>query len=234
MEQIQLILVGNSTVVNWFSYDNSASINSLAHYIIVEMGFTPTISGNQTICQGSNATLVASGAGSNGNYIWDNNLGAGNTQTVSPNSTTTYTVTATDVNGCSASASTTVNVTPSPQVSATSSTNFESPNVFIDFFGTSQNANQYLWDFDDGNTATTQNTTHAYTTTGSYQVTFTGYNGNCFDQDQISIMILDNNTSIHEFHDGPFVITPNPSIGNLVYNLKIMMLNPTILRFVTS
>ena len=206
---------------NWFSYDNSwTSINSLAHYMIVEMGFTPTISGNQTICQGSNATLVASGAGSNGNYIWDNNLGAGNTQTVSPNSTTTYTVTATDVNGCSASASTTVNVTPSPQVSATSSTNFESPNVFIDFFGTSQNANQYLWDFDDGNTATTQNTTHAYTTTGSYQVTFTGYNGNCFDQDQISIMILDNNTSIHEFDDGPFVITPNPSIGNFSIQFK--------------
>ena len=77
--------------------------------MIVEMGFTPTISANQTICQGNNATLVASGAGSQ-LYLY-NNLGAGNTQTVSPNSTTIYTVTATDVNGCSASASTTVNVT---------------------------------------------------------------------------------------------------------------------------
>ena len=46
-----------------------SSINSLAHYMIVEMGFTPTISANQTICQGNNATLVASGAGSNGSYI---------------------------------------------------------------------------------------------------------------------------------------------------------------------
>ena len=201
---------------NWFSYDNSwSSISSLAHYMIVEMGFTPSISANQTICQGNNTTLVASGAGSNGSYIWNNNLGAGNTQTVSPNSTTTYTVTATDVNGCSATASTTVNVTPLPQVSAASSTAIESPNVFIDFFGTSQNANQFLWDFDDGNTATTQNTTHAYTSTGAYQVTFTGTNGNCFDQDQINITIINANTSVNEYIGNDFILKPNPSNGNL-------------------
>ena len=204
---------------NWFSYDNSwSSISSLAHYMIVEMGFTPSISANQTICQGNNTTLVASGAGSNGSYIWNNNLGAGNTQTVSPNSTTTYTVTATDVNGCSATASTTVNVTPLPQVSATSSTAIESPNVFIDFFGTSQNANQFLWDFDDGNTATTQNTTHAYTSTGAYQVTFTGTNGNCFDQDQVNITIINANTSVNEYIGNDFILKPNPSNGN--FNLK--------------
>ena len=204
---------------NWFSYDNSwSSISSLAHYMIVEMGFTPSISANQTICQGNNTTLVASGAGSNGSYIWSNNLGAGNTQTVSPNSTTTYTVTATDVNGCSATASTTVNVTPLPQVSAASSTAIESPNVFIDFFGTSQNANQFLWDFDDGNTATTQNTTHAYTSTGAYQVTFTGTNGNCFDQDQINITIINANTSVNEYIGNDFILKPNPSNGN--FNLE--------------
>ena len=204
---------------NWFSYDNSwSSISSLAHYMIVEMGFTPSISANQTICQGNNTTLVASGAGSNGSYIWNNNLGAGNTQTVSPNSTTTYTVTATDVNGCSATASTTVNVTPLPQVSAASSTAIESPNVFIDFFGTSQNANQFLWDFDDGNTATTQNTTHAYTSTGAYQVTFTGTNGNCFDQDQINITIINANTSVNEYIGNDFILKPNPSNGN--FNLE--------------
>ena len=204
---------------NWFSYDNSwSSISSLAHYMIVEMGFTPSISANQTICQGNNTTLVASGAGSNGSYIWNNNLGAGNTQTVSPNSTTTYTVTATDVNGCSATASTTVNVTPLPQVSAASSTAIESPNIFIDFFGTSQNANQFLWDFDDGNTATTQNTTHAYTSTGAYQVTFTGTNGNCFDQDQVNITIINANTSVNEYIGNDFILKPNPSNGN--FNLK--------------
>ena len=204
---------------NWFSYDNSwSSISSLAHYMIVEMGFTPSISANQTICQGNNTTLVASGAGSNGSYIWSNNLGAGNTQTVSPNSTTTYTVTATDVNGCSATASTTVNVTPLPQVSAASSTAIESQNVFIDFFGTSQNANQFLWDFDDGNTATTQNTTHAYTSTGAYQVTFTGTNGNCFDQDQINITIINANTSVNEYIGNDFILKPNPSNGN--FNLE--------------
>ena len=33
-------------------------------------------------------------------------------------------------------------------------------------------------------------------------------------------MILDNNTSIHEFDDSPFVITPNPSIGNFSIQFK--------------
>ena len=85
------------------------------------MTFIPTISQNQTICQGDNATLIASGAGSSGTYQWDNNLGSGSTIIVSPNATTTYTVNMLDANGCSVTTNTTVNVSPTPAVSASSS-----------------------------------------------------------------------------------------------------------------
>ena len=112
------------------------------------------------------------------------------------------------------STNTTVNVSPTPQVSATSSNTFGYTYAFLDFYGTATNATQYLWDFDDGNSATTQNTSHAYTSTGAYQVTFTGSNGNCFDQDQIDITIINTNTGLNEYEGNEFILKPNPSNGN--------------------
>ncbi len=205
----------------WYPYSSSSSWGyTLAHYIIAELTFIPTISQNQTICQGDNATLIASGAGSAGTYQWDNNLGSGSTIVVSPNSTTTYTVTLIDAYGCSVSTNTTVNVSPTPQVSATSSNTFGYTYAFLDFYGTATNATQYLWDFDDGNSATTQNTSHAYTSTGAYQVTFTGSNGNCFDQDQIDITIINTNTGLNEYVGNKFILKPNPSNGNFILEFR--------------
>ena len=199
----------------WYPYSSSSSWGyNLAHYIIAELTFIPTISPNQSICQGDNATLIASGAGSSGTYQWDNNMGSGSTIIVSPNATTTYTVNMLDANGCSVTTNTTVNVTPTPAVSASSSNATANINTSLDFFGTATNATQYLWDFDDGNSATTQNTSHAYTSTGAYQVTFTGSNGNCFDQDQIDITIINTNTGLNEYEGNEFILKPNPSNGN--------------------
>ncbi len=58
---------------------------------------TITASADQVICPGGNATIFATGGVS---YTWDNGLGAGQTQTVSPTSATNYTVTVTGANGC--------------------------------------------------------------------------------------------------------------------------------------
>jgi len=60
----------------------------------------PTVtlaSNNSIICAGTSATLTASGATS---YVWDNNLTAGNSNTVSPKANTTYSITGTDANKC--------------------------------------------------------------------------------------------------------------------------------------
>lgn len=63
----------------------------------------------QTICQGTSASLTASGGTS---YSWSSGHG-GAAILVSPSTTTTYTVTATNL-GCTATATATVSVTPSP------------------------------------------------------------------------------------------------------------------------
>ena len=52
---------------------------------------------NDSICIGESATLTALGGVS---YVWDNGLGAGQTQIVSPIITTRYTVTGTDATSC--------------------------------------------------------------------------------------------------------------------------------------
>jgi hypothetical protein len=72
------------------------------------------INGPLTICSGLSATLTASGGDT---YSWNNGLGNGAVQTVTPASTTTYVVTVTNSNNCSATASQTVSVTNSPSAS---------------------------------------------------------------------------------------------------------------------
>ncbi len=67
------------------------------------------------ICDGSSATLIASGAST---YTWSNSTSGAST-TVSPTVTTNYTVTGVDVNGCVNTDIVAVSVNPNPTLSAT-------------------------------------------------------------------------------------------------------------------
>lgn len=69
---------------------------------------------DNTVCDGTMITLTASGASS---YVWDNGLGAGAVQSVSPGTTTTYTVTGTDTNNCKNTQNVTITVIPVPATS---------------------------------------------------------------------------------------------------------------------
>ncbi|MEL6863123.1 MAG: SBBP repeat-containing protein [Bacteroidota bacterium] len=75
------------------------------------------VSEDETICEGGEVLLVASGANT---YLWDPVIGldqpTGAVVTANPTTTTTYTVTGTDNNNCSASDQVTVIVDPAPQL----------------------------------------------------------------------------------------------------------------------
>ncbi len=134
--------------------------------VVVNPSPTASITGTNTICQGVNTSLTATGGGT---YLW--NTGATTSGiTVTPASTTTYTITITSGNGCTGSASrtVTVNASPTATISANGNTTFcQGGSVIL----TSSAGASYLW----SNAATTQSIT--VTTSGNYSVSVTNANG---------------------------------------------------------
>src|SRR5690606_6687507 len=49
----------------------------------------------------------------------------------------------------------------------------------VKFYGTATGANEWLWDFDDGETSTAQNPVHSYRDTGTFAVKLTPFNNGC-------------------------------------------------------
>ena len=78
-----------------------------------------TISGNNTLCTGDNATLTASGGGT---YQWSNGM-TGAVIIISLSSTASYSVIVTNVNGCTDSTTNTVSVFSAPSTTISGNTN---------------------------------------------------------------------------------------------------------------
>ena len=147
----------------------------------VEVFNAPTIvaTGGQTICEQDIVTLNATGGDT---YEWDNGLGAGATQVITPTTTTTYEVTGTDANGCTNTDNVTVTVNPLPTVDAGADQEVcEGETVNISASG----ANTYNWDNSLGAGATQ---TFTATTTTTYTVTGTDAN-NCINTDEVVITV---------------------------------------------
>ncbi len=94
----------------------------------------------------------------------------------------TIKVTATSKGGCVATYSGTVKIGTTKPVTAfiatPTSACTNSPVQFTD--QSTGGANQWLWDFGDGKTDTTQNPIHSYTTPGVYAVKLTAFNNGCY------------------------------------------------------
>lgn len=122
----------------------------------------PSISGNNSICEGQNTTLTANGGNS---YIWSN--GSTN-DIINVSQSGVYTVTATNVEGCSNTANITVTVNPLPNVTISGNNSFcQGGDVQLTATGSST----YLWG--DGSTSATITVNIA----GTYTVTGTNANG---------------------------------------------------------
>lgn len=153
--------------------DNAGCTSSTNTTITNTGGFTLIVNpnGGQTICDGNQANISASGAGSGATYTWDQGLGTGSSHIVSPSVTTTYTVQATDMSNCTESASTTITVESIPTVTVLPSnpTICEGETQTL----TATGAQSYVWNTGAG-TATIDVTPTSQTT---YYVI--GQNGSC-------------------------------------------------------
>ena len=163
---------------------NAFGTNSIITTNAVVVNTTPTVnvSGSLQICEGGTTQLTATGATS---YAWDNGLGTGSSQIVSPSITTTYTVTGSNGLACDATESVTVNVVPNPTIAATANqtTVCAGDAVQLDASGGSA----YSWDNGLGTGATQ---TANPTATTIYTVTGTDANS-CSSTATVTVTILD-------------------------------------------
>jgi len=157
---------------------------------------------NGSIAIGVNGGTAAYNISWNGNISGDpvgNEINAsGGNYTLSNLSSGNYSITTTDANLCS----TTLNVTVGPGVSITAllpainsqcltgnSFNFSGANATI----SAGSITSYTWDFGDATPAESGiNTTHSYSTAGTFVVTLTVSNGNCSSTTTTSIDVIAN------------------------------------------
>ncbi len=127
------------------------------------------ITGNTTVCSGTNTTLTANGGT---NYVWST-TDVTAAITVAPTINTTYTVTITDGNGCADTVASTVTTLVAAGGSITGDTTIcsgESTNL------TANGGTSYVW----STTEVTPTVTVSPTTNTTYRVTVTDGNG-CLD-----------------------------------------------------
>jgi gliding motility-associated-like protein len=135
-----------------------------------------------TLCQGESTTLTASGSGGVGpfTYTWSNGL-TGNNPEVTPNTTTTYTLSVVDANGCQVTGTVIINVVPIPTALASPALAEGVEPYTVVFTNSSSNANNFAWDFGNGQTQNTNDLSSVTSTynTGTYTVTLVASNGAC-------------------------------------------------------
>jgi hypothetical protein len=142
-----------------FGCTNTGSVN-----VMVNALPTLTITGANTICNGTSITQTVSGAST---YTWSTGANT-NTVVLTPTANATYTVDGTDVNGCSNNAVVSVSVNALPSVSANTSNSLICPFNSVSLTGSG--ASTYTWN--PGNISgavisVTPNVTTTYTVTGT-------------------------------------------------------------------
>ncbi|MEA3449219.1 MAG: gliding motility-associated C-terminal domain-containing protein [Bacteroidota bacterium] len=143
------------------------------------------------ICEGDDATLIASGSGGVApySYEWDNGLGVGPSHTVSPTTTTTYCVTVTDDNGCQDDTCINLSVYPSPTVTASASDSTICPGESVDLSATGGGTvPSYIFIWDNGLGSGANHTVTPATTT-TYTVIIQDGNG-CTTSDDVTVQVI--------------------------------------------
>lgn len=192
------------TVTTTYTVTGTSGACSGTATATVTVNATPVVSVNsQNICNGTNATLTASGATS---YTWTpaTNLSATNIAgvTANPSSAINYTVTGT-TNGCSASATASVTVNPPPVSNAGNDITICSGKTGQ--LGAAPSPGGYYgWNSTTGlNDATLANPTITLTNTGATPLvstyTITTSPGGCSSTDEVKVTVLPNENAAFSY-----------------------------------
>ncbi len=184
---------------------------------------------NSSICIGSNTGNLTLSNNSGTITSWEKRLEGGSWTTINHTDATYSEIISTsgvcefrvEVDGSVYSNVVSINVLENPAASFT----FTQNNQEVTFTNTSSNANSYLWEFGDGNTATIENPVHVYDATNSYNVVLTASNSAC-DDNENSQTINVNYLGVAKIKEN-LSIYPNPNIGVFYVSLGDLNVSKT-------
>jgi PKD repeat protein len=185
---------------------------------------------NVAACDSLSVTITDSTSGA---VAWNWNLSNGNSSTLANPPTQTYNtpgshrirLNVTHANGCTDRETQWVNVYPSPIASFVANSVCQNANATFSDLSNSpvtDPINSWTWDFGDGNSSSTQNSTNIYTNTGGYQVTLIVATPHCADTISDSVTVEVTPIALFTLSDtsgcSPLVTTAtNNSIGATSY-----------------
>lgn len=205
-----------TTVYTVAGTDSNGCTNTDTVVVIVHPIPVISIGPDQSVCEGAHVTLTGSGAAS---YMWSPSNGLNtitdSTVIASPPTTITYTVTGQSSSGCTGTSSVTVTVLPGPVADFIPSVTTGEAPLGVVFENTSMNANSYIWNFGNGQSATSLSpgVSATYNEGGTYEVILIASNGTCTDTAKVTITVMASDLLIH----APNVFTPNGDNVNDVF-----------------
>lgn len=205
--------------------DNGCQVSSnsvnVIYLPVFTVGVTP--SGVIDVCDGQSVTLVAESGYSN--YTWSNNS-TGSELTV--NSSGLYSVSADNSQGCSGASNAVIVNFIDNQTASFTYEQTDEPIYTVEFTST-EVADEYLWDFGQGNTSTEPNPSYTFPFDGLYPVTLTIENSCGSNSVTIDVEVI--KTSLNELtqvsgleiysapNNGVFLSGETKSVENLVINI---------------
>ena len=205
---------------------NGCASNLSCVTVTVSQALNATALSDQAICPEDMAQISAAGNGGNGgpyNYVWDQGVGAGSNQIVSPAGTTIYTVSVTD--GCetpAATASVTITIYPTPVIGFSGDVLSGCVPVDVSFDEINVPAgSQCFWDFGDGGTSNDcSDVSYVFTQAGCWNVSLaiTTPEGCAASYDAANYIC------VYDYPSASFMFGPQPAT----------ILNPTITFVNTS
>lgn len=202
---IKIKNVGATTTSTQSVIDN---ISWTAAPVVVDCSsFTASIDGNLEFCSGGSTTLSVASSDNISSYLWNDNSTNATLQVTQAGS---YSVTVTNTDNCVLTIpASVVTITPLPTVGTIGTTDNSNGSYTFAATGTA-NVVAYNWDFGDGNSSTSANPTHTYTSEGTYTVIVTVINS-CGETATSTTQVVYSTAGLTSLSSSSVKLYPNPA-----------------------